>query len=68
VSGRGDPKYGRGLHSVAFDADDDLIPRLRGVFRSPAYQPPLLPNVALELLAISRNPDVQVREVMHPLE
>jgi HD-like signal output (HDOD) protein len=66
---RADPNYGKGIYSIASEEPgEDLVERLREVFRSPSYQPPLLPSVALELLAISRNPDVQLRHVLHLLE
>jgi len=38
--------------------------RLLGLFRAPDYKPPLLPAVALELIALSRKPRVQVPEIV----
>jgi len=38
--------------------------RLLGLFRAPDYKPPLLPAVALELMALCRKPRVQVPEIV----
>ena len=41
---------------------------LRGVFASPGYRPPLLPAVALELVQLSAQPNVQFGQVVKVLE
>lgn len=41
----------------------ELKQRLLELFRSPSYKPPLLPAVALELLQLTRLPDVRIEQV-----
>lgn len=63
------PEYGRGV--VTIDGDektDDLLESLRNTFSSPAYQPPLLPAAAIELIELSRKPDVTIAEVVRLVE
>jgi len=55
---RSAPELDRGLDPAL------LKRRLLELFRSPAYQPPLLPAVALELLALTRNPRTGAAEVV----
>jgi HD-like signal output (HDOD) protein len=67
--------YGKGFHQI----DDvgefgeceidpgELKQRLLEVFRSPDYTPPLLPTVALELLALTRKPNVKSEQVVQLL-
>ena len=43
---------------------DLLVKRLQVLFRDPKYQPPTPPSVALELLALSRSPDVDVDDAV----
>lgn len=63
---RGAAGYGQGVVHVDTDDaidTDRLVTQLVELLRSPAYQPPILPNVALELLALSHRPDTTVREI-----
>ena len=46
----------------------DLLESLRTVFHSPSYQPPLLPAAAIELIEMSRKPDVTVAEIVKVVE
>lgn len=71
-SGRKAVNYGKGEH-VIDDIDslnagvlsaDDLL----RAFRSPDYRPPVLPAVAVELLALSRQPEVEYPAVLTLLE
>src|SRR3990172_6917404 len=67
---RRDPGYGKGTHEideVLVDAQD-LVARLRATFEAPDYKPPLLPPVALQLLALSQRPNAAVGEMADLLE
>jgi HD-like signal output (HDOD) protein len=55
----------RGSHKL--DAME-LKTKLLELFRSSSYQPPVLPVVAVELLALTRKPRVDVRNVVELLE
>jgi HD-like signal output (HDOD) protein len=46
----------------------ELKTKLLELFRSSSYQPPVLPVVAVELLALTRKPRVDVRSVVELLE
>lgn len=68
-----DADYGVGEHS--FDADslglideEELTRRLVKTFGAPNYQPPRLPAVAMELMAVARNPDVEFAAIEKLLE
>lgn len=50
------------------DASEALVERLRTAFRSKAYEPPLLPASATELLALSRKPNVAYAEMVALME
>ncbi len=45
-----------------------LTAKLQQVFASPSYRPPLLPGVALEVLALSQKANVEFDEVVRVLE
>lgn len=45
-----------------------LVGRLFDLFRSPTYEPPLLPGIALELLNMSRNPNTSAFRLANLLE
>jgi putative nucleotidyltransferase with HDIG domain len=46
----------------------DVVARLQRTFASPSYQPPMLPEVALEVMQLSQRPDVKFEEVVHLLQ
>jgi putative nucleotidyltransferase with HDIG domain len=46
----------------------DLVQQIRNVFSSPTYRPPSLPTVAVDLMAMSRRPNVEVKELVSLLE
>jgi HD-like signal output (HDOD) protein len=71
---RRSPNYGRGVHRIDDEpSSQSLRPtvdvealklQLLELFRSAEYRPPMLPAVALELLALTRMPDVNVAKVV----
>ncbi len=68
-----DKDYGLGEHT--FDADQlgmineaELTERLMRTFSAPGYQPPRLPAVAMQLLTLSQQPDVEFSAVEALLE
>lgn len=69
---RNSTNYGKGMHRI--DASDvplaahDLLARLLATFQAPDYRPPVLPSVALELLELSRHPDVERSKILGVLE
>jgi HD-like signal output (HDOD) protein len=67
---RRDPGYGKGTHEIDEVLVDalDLAARLRATFEAPDYKPPLLPPVALQLLALSQRPNAAVGEMADLLE
>lgn len=69
-SSRMNPDYGRGQHTIeAYPWEASaLVAKLRETFRSPDYRAPVLPSVALELMALSRRDDVQMRDILQLLE
>lgn len=68
------PDYGRGEHVIdgaeasAIDAVASISDRMRQVLGDPGYQPPMLPRVALEVHRLSREPDVDLDEVVSLLQ
>jgi HD-like signal output (HDOD) protein len=70
---RTDPGYGQGQASLGLDDDvlvdeAELTQRLLDVFNAPDYRPPTLPSVAMELLELSRNPNVDFGDIQTLLE
>lgn len=68
---RSDPGYGQGSHAISEESLGaggspiaQIKARLLAIFRAPDYKPPLLPAVALELMALARKPRVQLPEVV----
>lgn len=64
--------YGRGEITID-DADlpleaDAVMEKLCETFLSPSYEPPLLPASAMELLALSQKPDVQMAQIRRVME
>jgi HD-like signal output (HDOD) protein len=47
---------------------ETLVRRLLAAFRTPGYQPPVLPTIGMELLALSRRPDVEFGDILKVLE
>jgi putative nucleotidyltransferase with HDIG domain len=46
----------------------DVVAHLQRTFASPGYQPPMLPEVALEVMQLSQRPDVRFEEVVALLQ
>ncbi len=68
-----DADYGLGEHSLDGDRlglldESELTERLLQTFASPSYRPPRLPAVALELLELSRRPEVEFKTIEALLE
>ncbi len=63
------PGYGQGRHVISSDgilveSAAEFAARLRAHFTSPGYTPPLLPAVALEVHALTRQSDVDAAKVV----
>ncbi len=67
---RRNPGYGQGVVTLVAEPNEEerLAQRLRETFASPTYEPPLLPVAAMELIALTRKPDVTYREILKLLE
>ncbi len=66
---RRNPNYGRGTHTIdPSEEGPDILTRLVQAFRSPSYEPPLLPAAALQLLEITRKNDTSYRDVLRLME
>jgi putative nucleotidyltransferase with HDIG domain len=64
---RADKTYSLGEDELPLRGDD-LAQQLIARFESSSYQPPMLPDVAMELMALTRKADVELKEVLHLLE
>lgn len=67
-SAKNKENYGRGFVELSADSLDFLdtpavVARLQATFSAPTYSPPRLPESALKLLEMSRNPEVDLRDV-----
>ena len=67
------PEYGRGIATLDVEQlglmePDALVGRLLGVFNTPGYKPPVLPAVAVQLLELSRKPDVSLKSIVRLLQ
>ncbi|HSO35273.1 MAG TPA: HDOD domain-containing protein [Labilithrix sp.] len=65
--------YGNGVVSLEEEAQayvdpESVLESLTEVFQSPGYEPPIAPAVALELLELSRKPEVSFGAVRHVME
>lgn len=62
--------YGMGSARLDIDFVDaaDLAERLKTLFRSPSYRPPILPTVAVQLYELSRKEDASIPVVVRLLE
>lgn len=72
AAGRQRSEYGRGQYQsdaaeLAF-SPAALVAHLRATLASPGYEPPLLPAIAVELLALTRRSDVSLGQVRLLLE
>jgi HD-like signal output (HDOD) protein len=70
---RRDPGYGKGEVEINVEEFEhlqpgELVQRLLGVFGAPGYQPPMLPSVAVQLLELTRTPDVPFARIVSLLE
>ena len=68
-----DADYGLGAvtidcSSLGLVGEEELTQRIVEVFESPGYQPPRLPAVATELLALSNRQDVEISQIEALLE
>ncbi len=68
-----DPNYGNGVVSLDFSSYEEVEPQevlrcLRDVFRSPSFNPPRLPAAAIQLLELSRKPEVTAEAITLLLE
>ena len=68
-----DPNYGMGTHTIDEDDEslvdgEELIGRLLERFHAPGYEPPMVPAVAMDLMELSRSPDVEVSAIVKLLE
>lgn len=62
-------QYGKGEHTIELEGDYLLDSTgLTEVFRSPDYQPPVLPDSAIELMELSRSKDVDYARILSVLE
>ena len=62
--------YGKGVVEID-DAPHDLLlgpDELLAIIDAPDYKAPVLPAIALELLALARSPDLDLRQVLRLLE
>lgn len=62
--------YGKGVLALD-DEDAELLlgpEELIEIIEAPSYTPPMLPAIALEILELSRSPDLDLRRVLRVLE
>ena len=66
------PGYGFGVSAVDIEPHGwdprELGERVRAVFASPAYRPPNLPQVALEVMSLSHQRDVDFKQIASLIE
>jgi hypothetical protein len=65
--------YGLGERAIDCDRlgvidEGELTERLMATFTTPSHRPPRLPAIATELLALSRQPDVEFKAIEALLE
>lgn len=73
VLGRNNPNYGRGEYTLTDTRSPETSPallyqRLLDAFRAPGYSPPRLPKIGMQLMQLSRQPEVDLNQVMKVLE
>lgn len=64
--------YGQGQATISLQEmlrldPEALSQRLIELFRSPRYQPPVLPAAATQILRLSTNPDVEIKDLVEVL-
>lgn len=70
-TGKKRENYGRGEHTIEgadYFAPDTVVATLQAAFESPKYQPPVLPAIALELMALTQQSEVSLTQVRNLLE
>jgi HD-like signal output (HDOD) protein len=71
-TGKHRAEYGRGEYQIeASDlllTPEAMVAHLRRTLAAPSYKPPLLPSIALDLMKLTRQPDVSLAEVRTLLE
>jgi len=70
---KGEEGYGQGRAAIAFGDDvlldeEAMVERLLACLEAPDYRPPTLPSVALELMELARQPDVEIADVAALIE
>lgn len=70
---RGEEGYGDGRAFIAAGDDvlideDEMVETLLACIEAPDYRPPTLPSVAVELMGLSQQPDVDLADVVALLE
>jgi HD-like signal output (HDOD) protein len=70
---KGEEGYGDGRASIAEGDDvlldqENMVETLLACLNAPDYRPPTLPTVAVELMTLSQQPDVDIDEVVAVLE
>ena len=65
------PHYGRGEHKIAgrdLVEPEVIIANLQAKFRSSDYEPPMLPAAAIQVIEMSRDPDVNIEKIRALIE
>ncbi len=67
------PDYGKGTHEIDGErlleaSSEEVVRRVLVRFRQPDYVPPVLPTVALDLLAMTRQVDVDISGIAKAIE
>ncbi len=70
---KGEEGYGQGKAAIAFGDDvlldeEAMVAKLLACLEAPDYRPPTLPSVAMELLALSQQSDVDIDDVVTLVE
>ncbi len=70
---KGEEGYGEGEASIEFGDDvlldeEEMVARLLACLEAPDYRPPTLPSVAVDLMSLSQQPEVEFEDVVGLLE
>ena len=70
---KGEEGYGEGRATIAFGDDvlldeEAMVETLLACLEAPDYRPPTLPSVAMELMELSRRPEVEIDDVVALVE